>query len=63
LINPVEISSSHDASFPLLNVDYNAMVAEPGPIVAEIDLFLGGGLDIDAMASTVDASLYRNRAE
>jgi hypothetical protein len=47
----------------LLNVDYNAIVAEPEPIVAEIDLFLGGGLDIDAMANTVDASLYRNRAE
>jgi hypothetical protein len=50
-------------NFRLLNVDYNAMVAEPEPIVAEIDRFLGGGLDINAMANTVDASLYRNRAE
>ena len=47
----------------MLKVDYNAMVAEPEPIVAEIDLFLGGGLDIEAMANTFDASLYRNRAE
>jgi hypothetical protein len=47
----------------LLNVDYNALVAEPEPIVAEIDVFLGGGLDIDAMANTVEASLYRNRAK
>jgi hypothetical protein len=50
-------------NFRLLNVDYKELVAEPEPIVAEIDHFLGGGLDIDAMASTVDASLYRNRAE
>jgi Sulfotransferase family len=49
-------------NFRVLDVDYNAMVAEPEPIVAEINRFLGGGLEIDAMARTVEPGLYRNRA-
>jgi hypothetical protein len=49
-------------NFRVLDVDYNAMVAEPQPIVAEIDRFLGGGLDVDAMVGIVDPGLYRNRA-
>jgi hypothetical protein len=46
----------------VLDVDYNQMVADPAPIAAEIDRFLGGGLDTAAMTATVDPSLYRNRA-
>jgi hypothetical protein len=49
-------------NFRVLDVDYNAMVAEPRPIVAEIDRFLGGGLDVDVMVRIVDPGLYRNRA-
>ena len=32
----------------VLDVNYNEMVADPSPIVAEIDRFLGGGLDTEA---------------
>jgi hypothetical protein len=46
----------------VLDVDAAAMVAEPGPIVAEINRFPGGGLDVDAMARTVDPDLHRDRA-
>ena len=46
----------------VLDVNYNEMVADPVPIIAEIDRFLGGGLDTKMMASAVDPSLYRNRA-
>jgi hypothetical protein len=46
----------------VLDVNYNKMVADPAPIAAEIDLFLGGGLDTGAMARAVEPSLYRNRA-
>jgi hypothetical protein len=46
----------------VLDVDYNKMVADPDPVAAEINQFLGGGLDTAAMAATVDPSLYRNRA-
>lgn len=46
----------------LLRVDYNALVADPGPGVAALDAFLGGSLDRVAMAAAVDASLRRQRA-
>ncbi len=49
-------------NFRVLDVNYNAMVRDPGPVVAEIIPFLGGGLDADAMIRTVDPSLYRNRS-
>lgn len=46
-----------------LTVDYNALVADPGPIVERIDRFLGGGLDTAAMLGAIDRSLYRQRAK
>ncbi len=46
----------------VLDVDYNNMVADPGPIAVEIDRFLGGGLATARMTATVDPSHYRNRA-
>ncbi len=49
-------------NFRVLDVNYNEMVRDPGPIVAEINHFLGGGLDAEAMAGTVDPKLYRNRS-
>jgi hypothetical protein len=46
----------------VLDVDYNEMVADPGPVALAINDFLGGGLAIDKMVGSVDRSLYRNRA-
>jgi hypothetical protein len=46
----------------VLDVNYNEMVNDPAPIVAEIDRFLGGGFDTEAMARAVEPGLYRNRA-
>jgi Sulfotransferase family len=46
----------------VLDVNYNELVADPAPIVAGINSFLGGGLDTDAMARAVEPDLYRNRA-
>ena len=48
-------------NFRLLDVSYNALVTDAAPVVAEVDRFLGGGLDRDAMARVVDPALYRNR--
>jgi len=45
-----------------MRVDYNALLADPRPRAAEVGAFLGGGLDVAAMAAVVDPSLYRNRA-
>ncbi len=49
-------------NFQMLEVWYNEMLKEPGPIVEKIDAFVGGGLDRDAMGAVVDPTLYRNRA-
>jgi hypothetical protein len=51
-----------ESNFQLLEVDHNAMVVDPEPIVDAIDQFLGGGLEVVAMSSAVDPSLYRTRA-
>lgn len=49
-------------NFALLSVDYNELVAHPGPGIAVVDDFLGGGLDREAMAAVVDRGLYRQRS-
>ncbi len=49
--------------FQTLDVDYNAMVADPRPFIRQINAFLGGKLDEGAMWEAVDPQLYRNRLE
>lgn len=49
-------------NFSVLDVDYNAMLVDPGPFVPEINRFLGGMLDETAMIAVVDPNLYRNRS-
>lgn len=48
-------------NFKVLYVNYNELLAEPGPQVARINEFLGGQLDTKAMMQTIDPSLYRQR--
>jgi hypothetical protein len=50
-------------NFTMLDLDYNAMLADPSLFVPEINRFLGGKLDEQAMTAIVDPSLYRNRAD
>lgn len=45
----------------LIDVDYNRMVADPLPLIDQIDQLLGGGLNKQAMAEVVQPELYRNR--
>ncbi|MBI4614386.1 MAG: sulfotransferase family protein [Planctomycetes bacterium] len=49
--------------FAVLEVDYNAMLEDPGRSLEAIDRFLGGGLDLEAMRGAIDPSLYRQRRE
>jgi len=51
------------ANFRALCVPYAEVVREPLPWAREIARFLGGGLQIEAMAAVVDARLYRHRAD
>ncbi|MCX7854237.1 MAG: sulfotransferase [Caldilineales bacterium] len=52
---------STQPQFRVLEVDYNAMLADPQPYVRQINRFLDGILDEARMAEVVNPSLYRNR--
>ena len=45
-----------------IDINYQLLMANPGPKVAEINKFLGGGLDEDKMLGVIDPSLYRQRS-
>jgi hypothetical protein len=45
-----------------ININYRQLITHPGPLVAEINTFLGGSLDEDKMAAVIDPSLYRQRS-
>ena len=45
-----------------LDVNYNEMLKNPTPFIAQINVFLGGNLNTAQMAQVVDPSLHRQRA-
>lgn len=45
----------------VLDVDYNALLSDPGEYPERINEFLGKDLDTDKMLEVVDPSLYRQR--
>jgi hypothetical protein len=49
--------------FDVLYLDFADVVADPEKAANAINDFLGGRLDVEAMAMQVDPNLYRNRAE
>jgi len=51
----------HIPNFQALYLDYPEVVANPLAEAKRLNAFLGGRLDVDAMASAVDTGLYRNR--
>jgi hypothetical protein len=53
---------AHEAQFETLEVQYTAILARPLEEARRIAGFVGGGLDVEAMAAAVDPGLYRNRA-
>ena len=57
----VKINLSRQPNVEMLDLDYNAMLADPLPFVREINTFLGGNLDEQAMSAVIDPALYRNR--
>ncbi|MBN2368969.1 MAG: sulfotransferase [Vicinamibacteria bacterium] len=54
---------AHQPQFETLDVRYADVVARPLDQAKRINEFLGGRLDVDAMAAAVDPALYRNRAQ
>lgn len=53
---------AHEPQFETLEVQYTAILARPLEQARRIAGFVGGGLDVEAMAAAVDPELYRNRA-
>ncbi len=51
----------HRHHITCLKVDYNCLLHDANPIIAEMNTFLGNQLDAAAMARVIDLSLYRNR--
>lgn len=47
--------------FSVLSVDYRRMIENPLEQSRQINEFLGGGLNLQGMAASVDPTLYRNR--
>lgn len=45
-----------------IDINYKQLIDNPRSLVAEINIFLGGGLDEDRMMGVIDASLYRQRS-
>ena len=46
----------------MIDVNHRRAISEPRYAATVVNDFLGGGLDVDAMAAVVDKQLYRNRA-
>ena len=57
----VDAWMSQQPNMQVLHIDYNAMLLDPAPFVAQIDQFLQRALDPAAMETVVDPNLYRNR--
>ena len=60
-INQVEAWMEKQPSLRYIDVDYNAMLANPLLQIDQINRFLGGELDEAAMAAVVNPDLYRQR--
>lgn len=60
-VKQVEDWMNGQSNLKSMDVDYNAMLADPAPLVKKINKFLGGNLDEAAMLTVVDPQLYRQR--
>ncbi len=52
---------AQQAYIATLDVSYNELLHTPQPLIAQINTFLGGGLDTAQMAQMIDRQLYRQR--
>lgn len=57
----VKVHARRRPNFELLEVHYRQALAEPVAIAQEINAFLGGRLDVEAMVEVINPDLYRNR--
>ena len=60
-LHQVESWLAKQPNIDVLYVTYHQVIASPREQAQQINAFLGGGLDVDAMAASVDHLLYRQR--
>jgi hypothetical protein len=60
-LRQVEQWMGSQANVRALFVSYHGLLEEPFAELARVDLFLGGGLDLVAMAAVADLTLHRQR--
>jgi hypothetical protein len=57
----VETWLAEQLNFRVLYISYNRLMEQAAEAAAEVNRFLGGGLDEEAMVGNVDPTLYRQR--
>ncbi len=55
--------ASQQSNVARLDVNYNEMLKNPQPFIAQINAFLGYQLNVQQMATVVDPNLHRQRKE
>jgi predicted AlkP superfamily phosphohydrolase/phosphomutase/tetratricopeptide (TPR) repeat protein len=60
-LNLVEIWKKKEPGVELIYVNYKDVLSNTDKIVSKVSSFIGQELDLDAMASCVDKTLYRNK--
>jgi len=60
-LRQIELWMENHANVRALFVSYNGLLVHPQPELHRISEFLGRALDVDAMASVIETSLYRQR--
>ena len=60
-LQKVETWLEAQSNFDVKYVNYNQLLKNTAPGVREVNAFLGGNLDVEAMISVIDPHLYRQR--
>lgn len=60
-LRSIESWLSKQANIQTLYVNYNRMIEDPDEPVQQVNRFLGGYLDVDAMMGVINKDLYRER--
>ena len=60
-LKQTELWMNTQPNLKYIDVDYAQLVADPMSQLPQINQFLGGKLDVEAMMTIADPSLYRNR--
>ena len=58
----VELWLAQQPNIDVLYIHYNEFISNPDPQLKQMEMFLGSGLDLSKMKSSIDRDLYRQRS-